>query len=114
MRSGTLNQPGAALRIRVAANRNQTNTGAFLPRERFIRGRVFATMRVRADNPSTPEERQRDAAMAWREYLDEPAIIAERTLRLGAARLAKEEAIKTPEQEMAINKPVVTTLVRVR
>jgi hypothetical protein len=60
------------------------------------------------NNPPTrtasKEMRDRDAALAMQEYLDEKAALAAKTARLRALRLAKEANAATPVKKIGKSK----------
>jgi hypothetical protein len=60
--------------------------------------------RARAEASFKKEERAKDGALAMTEYLANARMIRERTERLRALRLAKEEADKEREVPAAANK----------
>lgn len=60
--------------------------------------------RARAEASFKKEERAKDGALAMTEYLANARIIRERTERLRALRLAKEEADKVREVPAVANK----------
>ena len=60
--------------------------------------------RARAEASFKKEERAKDGALAMTEYLTNARMIRERTERLRALRLAKQEADKEREVPAAANK----------
>jgi hypothetical protein len=60
--------------------------------------------RARAEASFKKEERAKDGALAMTEYLTNARMVRERTERLRALRLAKEEADKDREVPTAVNK----------
>jgi hypothetical protein len=60
--------------------------------------------RARAEASFKKEERAKDGALAMTEYLANARIVRERTERLRALRLAKEEADKDREVPIAASK----------
>ena len=55
---------------------------------------------------ASKEERDRDAALAMQEYLDERTAMAAKTARLRALRLAKEASVTTPAKKVGKTKRV--------
>jgi hypothetical protein len=62
------------------------------------------TARARAEASFKKEERAKDGALAMTEYLANARMVRERTERLRALRLAKQEADKDREVPAAANK----------
>ena len=60
--------------------------------------------RARAEASFKKEERAKDGALAMTEYLANARMVRERTERLRALRLAKEEADKHREVPIAVSK----------